>query len=378
MRPAAYWYNQVMSFALPNSVDALFVTSPSNIRYLVGFVGSEPTNRDAYILLTKSATYLFTNSLYLEQAERLSRSPLGLVGDRRDRLTLIRIDRNNTVFDVLTGVICDANISRLGFEEDNLTVREYTSLKDKLDAGSLYPCAGIVETMRMYKSKKELKAMKAASAITDACFSEVVAHIKPGVREAELAWRIETYFKENGAGSAFSPIVAFGGNASEPHYVRVGSGPNLKKSDLVLLDFGARVDGYASDMSRVIFTGKPDKKWTTAYEACLAAQTKALSYLGSTSQPMGAVADQLARDEIAYAGFVPYSHSLGHGLGLDIHEAPRLTVKKDAKLLPGMAFTVEPGIYVPGKFGIRIEDTVALTMSGLEVLTNSDKQIRIV
>ena len=204
----------------------------------------------------------------------------------------------------------------------------------------------------------------------------------------EIAWEIESYFKKRGAENAFPPIVAFGKNSSQPHYSSSIRYTLDAKRSLVLLDFGARVNGYCADMTRMLFMGLPKTEWKKAYQALKLAQQKALSYLAQSFQYIdilknqrrkisGAELDQLVRKELAKFGYPPYPHSLGHAVGLAIHEAPRLSIRRDEELKPGMIFSVEPGIYVPGQFGMRIEDLVLLTENGIEVLSKSTKEMMI-
>ena len=363
-----------------NTTGILLVTNPTNIRYLTGFVGVD--TRDAYLLLTKNQIYLFTNSLYREQAKQLKKSSWFMV--HGSSLHTIEISRDNPFTKRLANILEQENIKKLGFEEADVTVAEHNKLKKELKGVTFVPTKNRIEEIRMIKRTDEIEKIRRAARITDECFTYILTRLRIGVTESEIAWEIETFFRNNGAQSAFSPIVAFGKNTSQPHYMPFDSAQGkqstkLKDHDVALFDFGARVNGYCADMTRVVFVGKPKSEWINAYETVLAAQQKALDYLASCSRPgleftaSGAMADKIARKSIEKSGFPPYPHSLGHAVGLEIHEAPRLTIKKNAMLKPGMVITIEPGVYIEGAYGIRIEDLVLLKKNDIEIVSKSKK-----
>ena len=341
---------------LLKDLDAFFITNPTNIRYLTGFVGVE--DRDAYCLLTSKQIYLFTNSLYIEQAKKLP------------KIELIEISREDPISTELSRLCGQLNINKLGFEEVNLTVAELAKLKSVLDGVSLIPTKNRIEEIRQIKRPEEIINIKKACAITDASFDFIITKLKPGVTESEIAWEIETFLRNNHASSAFSPVVAFGKNSSQPHHQ--SDATVLTNNNLILLDFGAKYNGYCADMTRVVFIGKPKDEWIRAYDTVSEAQKIALDLLNSGTRN-GAVIDCAAKEIIVEAGLPPYPHNLGHNIGLDAHEGPRLSVKKDEQLLAGMVFSIEPGVYLPGRYGIRIEDLVRLTDTGIQVLTRSPK-----
>ncbi|MEK7543980.1 MAG: Xaa-Pro peptidase family protein [Patescibacteria group bacterium] len=362
-----------------NSFDALIITNPTNIRYLTGFVGAAPEEREAYCLITQKSICLFTNALYLEQSKNF----------KQQSVQVVEISRENPLAKELAKLTETLHIKQLGFEETDLTVAEYGKLRKELPSITLVPTQNRIEELRMIKRDDEIENIRAAAKITDLCFSFILgklksslpakASVKEGVTESEIAWEIESFIKTHGASLAFSPIVAFGPNTSQPHYQVQPQGPalRLRGPNIILLDFGAQVNGYCSDMTRVVFIGKPEAKWVKAYDTVLQAQTAALEYLASRPglEATGGKADRVARDVIEKSGFPPYPHSLGHGVGLDIHESPRLTISKDAELKPGMIVTVEPGIYIEGQYGIRIEDLILLKEDGIEILSTSNKQM---
>jgi len=227
----------------------------------------------------------------------------------------------------------------------------------------------------MIKTEKEIYTISRACHITDLCFTEIQKSIKPGVTEKEISDIIETFIKKQHAEHSFPSIVAFGKNTSFVHHLKASS-RRCRKQEIILLDFGANVDRYCSDMTRMVFVGKPKPEWIKAYQTVLSVQETIIKKI--TPLPFsGAAMDILAREKIEKAGFPPYPHGLGHNLGLEIHELPRLSRKKDAQITPGMVFTIEPGTYIKGDYGIRIEDTVVLKEDGLEILTKSPKKLTI-
>lgn len=355
----------------------LLVTRPSNIRYLTGFSGSAPEEREAYCLIHESVIYLFTNTLYTEQSQALPRSPT--VNGVHKTLSVIEISRENPFSSRLSQIVRELHLSALEFEESDLTVAEHRKLVSVLPAVSFRPVQNRIETVRMTKRPDEIEAIRLASSLTDLCFTSVTGKLRCGVTESEIAWEIESFFRKNGAQNAFSPIVAFGKNSSMPHYSGISENADdavlTAATGLVLLDFGARVHGYCSDMTRMVFVNTPAAQLSAAYAALAEAQAAAVSQ-AQHGERSGSTLDRTAISILHAHGYPPYPHSLGHALGLDIHELPRLSVKSDMVLAPGMTVTVEPGIYIPGHFGMRIEDTLLITATGAEILTQSPKELR--
>jgi len=389
-----------MKLTVLKNFDALLITQPVNIRYLTGFVGAAPEERESYLLVTANQAFLFTNSVYLEQARGLELLGCYIVTLLKTKkpLEIIEISKQSPISRELGQVLTRLNLGpfqgstfkgvRLGFEETDLTVAEYNKLKKKLKGITLVPTTNRIEELRMIKRKDEIENIRAAAKLTDLCFDFILKKLKVGVTEGKIAWEIESFFRKFGAESAFSPIVAFGKNSSIPHYNCLSCGAKkfqslALKSTVVLLDFGARVNGYCADMTRVVFVGKPTEEWRRAYQTVVTSQQavfRKLSqiYTKADARISGATLDRLARGIIKRAGFVPYPHSLGHNVGLDIHENPRLTIKEDSRLLPGMVFTVEPAIYKENQYGIRIEDLVLLKREGIEIISTSTKEMIVI
>jgi Xaa-Pro aminopeptidase len=241
---------------------------------------------------------------------------------------------------------------------------------EKLDL-ELIPCQGMVESLRCIKDTVELNTITKAVQLTDAAFTQTLATIRPGITEKEIAWEIESFLRQNGAEStAFDIIVATGPNTALPH-ARPGE-RRLQPGEPILIDMGARIDGYCSDFTRTICIGKADKTLTEIYDIVLEAQQAAIE--GVKSGMNGAEADKLARNIIENAGHGDnFGHGLGHGIGLAIHETPSLSRLSSDILKDGMVFTIEPGIYIQGYGGVRIEDTVRLEQGTIKVLTRSAK-----
>lgn len=350
-------------------MNPILISNPTNIRYLTGFVGASPTEREAYALWVDDRIYLFTNPLYREEAKHCEK--------RVVNCKAVEISRDHPFSRELSTICEKESIQKLDFEEDDLKVSEYETIKNTLKRTTLIHSRQRIELSRQTKRPEEITSIKSAAKLTDECFSYLMKLIVPGIYEAELALVIESYCKKNGANIAFSPIVAFGPNTSKPHYAPLGKGTQLKEKDIVLLDFGAKVDGYCADMTRMVFMGAPTLQWKASYDALLEAQIRALSLL-ENGERNGARIDTETRKIIEAAALPTYPHSLGHALGLDIHETPRIYKEVDEKVVTDMVITIEPGVYIDGEFGMRIEDTVHITDNGIEILTKTPKELFVI
>jgi len=267
--------------------------------------------------------------------------------------------------------------SRWGINSLTTSLHNYQLLQEKLRGKGLelVPLKGPVEGLRRRKDEDEIAKIREAVALTDRAFEHILSFIRPGLSEREIAWELEKFLRENGSdGLAFPSIVAAGPNSALPHATPTDY--RLKEGELVLFDLGGRYEGYCADMTRVIVLGEPTARQCEVYEIVLRAQEAALA--GIKPGMGGVEADALAREVIKEAGYSDYfGHGLGHGVGLAVHEGPRLSyLAEDDVLEPGMVVTVEPGIYLPGEFGIRIEDLCVVRDHGLEVLTRSPKGLR--
>jgi Xaa-Pro aminopeptidase len=339
-------------------IEALLITRPVNRRYVTGFTGSS-----GWVVLTMDELVLITDFRYVEQVK---------VQAPHARLVELKTE---TMYTRLKEVCEEAKVSKLWFEADHLTFQEYERLKETLSI-PLEPVTKLVETVRLQKDEQELQLIRKAVSIVDQAFLKVIEEIRPGMTEKQVANRLEFLMREMGAeGSAFDIIVASGARSALPH--GVASDKVIEKGDLVTFDFGAVYQGYVSDLTRTIVLGKPDEKQKQIYDIVLKAGQKAIEFLRAGVS--GKDADAQARDYIASHGFGEYfGHSTGHGIGLEVHEAPRLSMSSDDVLAEGMVVTVEPGIYLPGFGGVRIEEDVLITATGCEVLTQSPRELIII
>jgi Xaa-Pro aminopeptidase len=349
-------------FSLPDTIDALLISDQTNIRYLTGFAPlADPTDRTSYLVVYPNHWYLLTYSMYEQEAKTITNAT--------PMVTVLTISQLTPLRQHLKEIVETNQVQRLGFEQYSLYWHEYQLLQQTIPTVGLIPTTSLVEDQRSLKTETEISQIKKACQMTDACFTSVTSQITTGMKEKDLAWIIEAYFKTNGGDLAFPPIVAFGDHSAIPHHQP--NNTRLKPDDTILLDFGAAWQGYQADLSRTIAVGTPSAEWIKAYLTIKKAKQTAEAYLEKTEKPLGSQADKLARDVIQTAGYPLYPHSLGHGLGLAIHENPRLSIQRNDELQAGMVFTVEPAIYLPGQFGIRLEDTVLKTQAGLQYLTQS-------
>ncbi|MDX6485459.1 MAG: Xaa-Pro aminopeptidase [Gaiellaceae bacterium] len=326
----------------------LLVTNPTNVVYLVGFDSS-----NCALFVEHDRARLFTDFRYLEAARAV------------DDVEVVQSKRN------LTAELAELLSGRVGFEAANLTYARWETLRSGgLD---LVPTSGVVEDLRAVKDESELDALRRACAITDRVFERLTEVPFVGRAERDVSWDLQQLFhEEGGQGLAFESIVGAGPTGARPH-ARAGD-RKIGAGELVVIDAGTTVDGYASDYTRTFATGPLDSEDKEVYETVLRAQQAALD--GIRAGVSGVAADALARTVIDGSPFTgAMGHGLGHGLGLDVHEEPRLSTESDSVLEPGNVVTVEPGIYLEGKFGVRIEDDVVVTEDGIENLTGFRKDL---
>jgi len=345
-------------------LDAVLISSLPNVTYLAGFSGFTTMDRDAYLLVTKTKQYIFTHGIYKE-----------IVAKTVKDFELIEIKREKPISVALRVIVEQEKIKKLGFEAFDLKVNEYDKLIKQVSKKLLHP-ADPVNKLRIIKTPDEIQTIKKACALGDQAFTYILKQIKESVTETDLATELEFFIKRNGGDISFAPIVAFGPNASQPHHVPDGT--KLKKNSFILFDFGVLLNNYCSDMSRTIFFGKANKDQKNAYEAVVTAQEESMklitSRLSLKKQIKGSEVDKVAREYLTLQNFPSMPHSLGHGIGLEVHEPPRLTPISDEELKPGMVFSIEPGVYLPGEFGIRIEDLFAIEDKKLIPLTKAQSK----
>jgi len=341
-----------------HDIDGMFISMPENRRYLSGFTGSA-----GYLLISAFDAVLVTDFRYVEQGGQQAPD--------------YRIHRTAYGSPWLSDLASEMNLTRIGYESDDLTVATHSGFIDDLAKGEsdklmeLIPTSGIVETMRAVKDDTERELLERAIAIADQALGNVASAIEPGMIEKRVAWDIEKAMRELGAESiAFDIIVGAGPNGALPHHR--ADDTVIQLGDPVVIDMGATYQGYRSDLTRTFCVGPSDDRFREIYDTVLGAQAAAEEAVrpGMT----GAEVDAVARDFIADAGFGEYfGHGLGHGVGLAVHERPRIVPKSGDVLENGMVFTIEPGIYIPGWGGVRIEDIVSLENGRAKVLSQSPK-----
>lgn len=338
-------------------LSGLLVNGMASVRYLSGFTGSS-----GFLFVEPAAVTLFTDFRYESQAEEELAAGVSLA---------ILSDGS---WDALAEWLSPSPPGRrIGFEAGRLTVAEHERLVAATDSVIWEPTDGIVEKGRAVKDEDEIEAIAAAVDLADLVLEGFVGEIRPGTAELELAARLEFRLRAEGSGPLpFAPIVAFGERSALPH--ATPSERPLERGDLVLLDFGARVDGYCSDMTRVFACGRAAGWQRDLHRAVLTACEAAVAAVAPGAS--GAEVDAAARDSLAAVGLAErFGHSTGHGIGLEIHEAPRLHRKEEAGLDVGNVVTVEPGVYLPGQGGIRIEQAVVVEAGGGRVLTRSSPEL---
>jgi Xaa-Pro aminopeptidase len=332
-------------------LDSLLVSNLVNVRYLTGFTGT-----NGACVVTRSERLFLTDSRYTEQAKRqvgefeLLQASQALLGDLAPRLQ-----------------------GRAGFDDAHLSVKAHGLLAEKVsDAVELVPAGGLVERLRAVKDEEELRALRAATEIADLAYEELRSVGLAGRSEREVARSIVRFLEDRGADEAsFPPIVAAGENGALPH--AAPRDVEIPSGTLVVVDLGARLDGYCSDCTRTFATGPLSDRQVEAYEGVHVAQRLALDEVraGTSCREIDADAREVVESRLGIA----FEHGLGHGVGLEVHEGPRLARTAEGSLEAGNVVTVEPGVYVPGEFGIRIEDLVVVTESSCEILTGFPKEL---
>lgn len=344
-----------------NSLDALFISSLPNIAYLTNYSGFSTQDRDAFLLLTKNNQYIFTHGIYKEDVKR-----------KVTHFELIEITRESPIGTSVKNAVATHNIAKLGFEAFDLKVSEYDRLTKQIDKDILQP-ANLVNQLRTVKSSEEIESIRQACALGDKAYSHILKKIRTGVTESELAAEMEFFIKSHGADVSFPTIIAFEENAAHPHHMPTNR--KLAANEFILMDFGVLLENYCSDMTRTVSFGKATDDKKKMYETVKQAQQKAIDLFAVKKPIKGSAPDRVARDYILSQGYPQMPHSLGHGIGLEVHESPRLTSVSEENLEEGMVFSIEPGIYLPEVAGVRIEDLFVIENSALIQLTNSSRQL---
>lgn len=336
-------------------LDAILITQPENRRYLSGFTGSA-----GVLLISQDQAVLATDFRYYEQVEK--QAPDFRLAKITDKLEPL-----------LPELVHQVEAKRVGFESVHLTVDQHQEWQKVAEDFELMPTKELVEGIRAVKDEEELDKIKKAIALADEAFAHIVSFIEPGMTEKEVAWELEVFMRTHGAEKlAFDIIVGSGPNGAMPH--ATVSERVIRAGEPIVMDLGAVIDGYHSDLTRTLCVGRPDDKLREVYGVVLEAQLAAEQSIRPGME--GNQADSIARKVIEEAGYGEnYGHGLGHGVGLAVHEKPGVGYLSEDVLGPGMVFTVEPGIYLPGWGGVRIEDIAVMREDGVEVLTQARKEL---
>ncbi|MFC1703422.1 M24 family metallopeptidase [Candidatus Omnitrophota bacterium] len=330
-------------------LDALLITNEANISYLTAFDA-----QDSWLFVSKKRCFYITDFRYVEEA--------------RHHLKGIKIKKSNgSIFNLVGKLALSQNIRTLGFESRHISHAEYKAIKKELPRATKYvPTVNVVELLRQIKTSAELFKIKRALHVTKQSFGFLKNAIKPGIRESDLEIALSNFIRTHGCRYAFNPIIASGINASYPH-AKV-TNRLIKRGEPIIIDMGVDYLGYKSDLTRVFFLGKIPSTVKHAYEIVLEAQLRAIKKIKA-----GALineVDSVARNYIKSKGLGKYfGHALGHGIGRETHEFPPVSSKNESEFAAGMVVTVEPAVYLSGKFGIRIEDMVLVKNNGCEILS---------
>lgn len=342
---------------IAKKLDAIIISSQPNRYYLTGWSGDMESG---YLLITKKRAFIITDSRYTEEAVK-----------KVPHFELLEIDLYQTFWSKFFQKL---NLKKVGFESLNLSVYQLSKFRSEVKKIKFVPTENLIEEMRTFKDENEINLIKKAAAIADQAFLFILKTIKPGLTEMEVALKLEHFMKEVGAekNSWENFIVATGVNSSMIHYS--AGKRKINKGELLLLDWGCVYQGYHCDISRTVFLGEPNKKQAEVYNLVLAAQKKGIEKVtaGIGTSEIDSVSRNFLKEKTPYY----FRHAVGHGVGLEVHELPRINEKSKEKIALGQVFTIEPGIYQPGWGGVRIEDMVLVKEKGIEVLTKAPKEIK--
>ncbi|MEE9370232.1 MAG: Xaa-Pro peptidase family protein [Sedimentisphaerales bacterium] len=329
-------------------INCLIVTKPANVTYTTGFLGD-----DSWAVISPRAVYLLTDSRYIEQAK--DECPCCKVIQRASALPEAAAELIKKLKSVQTVAV-----------EKSASLAAFDALKRQVK-GRIKTAASIIESVRSIKDNTEIAAIKAAARIAEQALGKIRQRIKPGITENELAGRLDFQVRKLGACNSFDTIVAFGSNASRPHHQP--GGRKLKKNDCVLIDFGVRYKSYCCDLTRCFVVGRMTAVYRKVYNAVQKAQIAAIKTVKAGVEIRQV--DAAGREMIKKHNLPVYRHGTGHGLGLEVREEPVIAAETKGKLKAGMVFTIEPGIYLPGKLGVRIEDNILVTETGYRILSRN-------
>lgn len=335
-------------------IDALLVTNMYNVRYLANFTGTT-----GLVVITKEKAYFVTDFRYTEQA-----------AEQAQGFEIVK--NEGLIYEEVARIVKEDGINKIGFEEENITFSTYKTI-DELIKCDLVPVTGLVEKLREVKSEEEIATIRKAVQIAEKAYDYILGYVKPGVTEIQVANELDFYMRKEGAsGVSFDTIVASGVRSAMPH--GVASEKVIEEGDMVTIDFGCYYQGYVSDMTRTFAVGDPGEQLKEIYEIVYQANKKVneVAKAGIT----GAELDAVARDYITEHGYGDkFGHTTGHGIGLEVHEGPALSYRNENKLVVNNVVTNEPGIYIPGLGGVRIEDDLVIKENGNEILMTTPKEL---
>lgn len=339
-----------------DELDAMLLTGEANCYYAAGFMG------EGIALVTRRGSWYFTDSRYTEAADKA-------IGDAA---VIREVSREKPFSALINEALAASGAEKVGFEDQRMTVAEHAVYSEKLHC-TLTPASALMTELRSSKDEEELSCMTAAQRIAEGALAQILKEIRPGMTEKEIAARLNYLMVAAGAEkTSFDTIVASGPNGSMPHAV-----PGMRKvreGDFITMDFGCVYKGYCSDMTRTVALGRPSDEMRNVYDIVLQAQLAGIA--AARAGVTGAAIDGAARKVIQDAGYGSYfGHSFGHSLGIDIHEAPNAAPGNDKPMPDGAVVSAEPGIYLPGKFGVRIEDVMILRPDGAQVITKAPKAL---
>lgn len=335
-------------------LDALLVTNMFNVRYLANFTGTT-----GLIVITKENKYFITDFRYTEQA-----------AEQSEGFTIVQ--NSGSIYEEVAKIVEQDNIEVLGFEQENVTFATYSQINELINC-ALKPVTGLIEGLREVKTADEIEVIQKAVEIAEKAYDYILGYVKPGVTEIEIANKLDFYMRKQGAaGVSFDTIVASGARSAMPH--GVASDKIIENGDMITIDFGCYYNGYISDMTRTFALGDPGDKLKEIYEIVYQANKK----VTEQAKPgiTGAELDAVARDYITAHGYgEQFGHTTGHGIGLEVHEGPSISFRNNKELVVNNVITNEPGIYIPGLGGVRIEDDLVITADGNRNLMNTSKEL---
>ncbi len=341
------------------NVDAALITSEAGTFYLTGYA-----NDSAYVLLTKSGAFYFTDTRYTEESK-------AACGDGAEVITVNSRDAYEKIF----GIMIKTGVKTLGFEGKYTTFNDYSAMSKAFEGIKLVPVDATLDELRSVKTRDEISLIKKAASINDRAFAKTLKKIKAGVTERQVSSELEYQMRKLGAdGLAFTTIVAFGANTSKPH---AHAGDTVLREGMpVTIDFGCKYKGYCSDITRTFAFGDPGADFRKIYDAVLNANMRGISAVKAGVK--GCDVDNASRDYLKSEGLAEYFlHGTGHGVGVEIHEAPVVNPKGDTVLKKNMIITVEPGVYMEGLYGVRVEDLILVENDGCSVISRTDKKLLI-